>query len=346
VGAEAYTLGTHVFLGSGANRKEVIGHEFGHVDKNIKGVAETGSDNGAGVSVTDPGQASERAAAADGAAFAAGARIAPSVATRPAATPGAGAGVAVQRVLRASAADVVEVQPVAGNAAVNGIIQRADAAPEEAIEPAFTFDARMGANPHLFTNGTQNFWVGTPPAPDGYWTMPGMQHCAYMATYWLRHEDHRGGLRFLDFAAGDRRDASMKVRSWADRGGGAAQVQYAATELHGAAVQPAVVIKKAAAGALPPGTQIWFGTDSHAEAALVTEDGKFLMYDPNTGATTKRTSQQFCQYMAGKNAAVVHYGSAVEPEAGPAAAPEAGPAAAPKAGPGAHPKDCACCAVM
>ncbi|MGW4879716.1 eCIS core domain-containing protein [Streptomyces sp. NPDC004262] len=79
LGAQAMTVGAHVFLGPGmAGNKEVMGHELGHVDKNLRGVRETGADNGAGLSVTDPGQDSERTAAADGAAFAAGARTAPS----------------------------------------------------------------------------------------------------------------------------------------------------------------------------------------------------------------------------------------------------------------------------
>jgi hypothetical protein len=80
LGADAMTVGTHVFLGPAAHgRKDVIGHELGHVDKNLRGDRETGHDNGAGVGVTDPGQTSERIAAADGAAFAAGAATAPSV---------------------------------------------------------------------------------------------------------------------------------------------------------------------------------------------------------------------------------------------------------------------------
>ncbi|MFI1414341.1 DUF4157 domain-containing protein [Streptomyces sp. NPDC020707] len=79
LGAQAMTVGAHVFLGPGmAGNKEVMGHELGHVDKNLRGIQETGDDNGAGLSVTNPGQDSERTAAADGAAFAAGARTAPS----------------------------------------------------------------------------------------------------------------------------------------------------------------------------------------------------------------------------------------------------------------------------
>lgn len=80
LGAQAMTVGNHVFLGpQAAGRKDVIGHELGHVKENLAGVRETGNDNGAGLAVTDPGQGSERAAEADGAAFGAGARTAPSV---------------------------------------------------------------------------------------------------------------------------------------------------------------------------------------------------------------------------------------------------------------------------
>ncbi|MFC8099722.1 DUF4157 domain-containing protein [Streptomyces sp. NPDC057363] len=87
LGAQAMTVGTHVFLGPQASgRKDLLGHELGHVDKNLRGNRETGNNNGAGVTVTDPGQDSERTAAADGAAFAAGVRTAPSVVAQRAAT--------------------------------------------------------------------------------------------------------------------------------------------------------------------------------------------------------------------------------------------------------------------
>ncbi|MFC7980369.1 DUF4157 domain-containing protein [Streptomyces sp. NPDC057336] len=87
LGAQAMTVGTHVFLGpQAAGRKDLIGHELGHVDKNLRGHHETGNSNGAGVTVTDPGQDSERAAEADGAAFAAGAATAPSVVAQRAAS--------------------------------------------------------------------------------------------------------------------------------------------------------------------------------------------------------------------------------------------------------------------
>ncbi|MFH8239598.1 DUF4157 domain-containing protein [Streptomyces sp. NPDC018321] len=91
LGAQAMTVGTHVFLGpQAAGRKDLIGHELGHVDKNLRGHRETGNSNGAGVTVTDPGQDSERTAEADGAAFAAGAATAPSVVAQRAFAAGTG----------------------------------------------------------------------------------------------------------------------------------------------------------------------------------------------------------------------------------------------------------------
>ncbi|WP_239765814.1 DUF4157 domain-containing protein [Streptomyces sp. CL12-4] len=80
MGAQAMTVGSHIFLGpSAVGNTEILAHEASHLDKNLRGVRETGNDNGAGVTVTDPGQGSERAAVADGAAFASGAATAPSV---------------------------------------------------------------------------------------------------------------------------------------------------------------------------------------------------------------------------------------------------------------------------
>ncbi|MFF7363451.1 DUF4157 domain-containing protein [Streptomyces sp. NPDC008125] len=80
MGAAAMTVGNHIFLSAGAAAsEELIGHELSHVDKNLKGVTETGHTNGAGVTVTSPRQDSERAAERDGSAYAAGQRTAPSL---------------------------------------------------------------------------------------------------------------------------------------------------------------------------------------------------------------------------------------------------------------------------
>ena len=87
MGAQAMTVGSHLFLPpEGTRNKVLVGHELSHLDKNLKGERETGTDNGAGVTVTDPAQRSERTADTDGAAFAAGAGTAPSVIAQPAAT--------------------------------------------------------------------------------------------------------------------------------------------------------------------------------------------------------------------------------------------------------------------
>ncbi|MFD7812747.1 hypothetical protein ACFV6E_07330 [Streptomyces sp. NPDC059785] len=119
------TVGTHVLLGEGAaGSKEVMGHELGHVDKNLRGMPETGSDNGSGVSVTDPDQRSERVAAADGAAFAAGAGTAPSLGSRPAQglAPRPAPGNAI-------VARMLALQSAAGNRAVARMMGAAGAPP-------------------------------------------------------------------------------------------------------------------------------------------------------------------------------------------------------------------------
>ena len=101
-GAKAMTVDTHIFFGAGAEHDTATAfHEFGHLDKNTRGIAESGTDNGSGVPMTNPNQSSERVAATDGAAAANGAEVAPSVAQRAVdqgAATGAGPGDAVQRV--------------------------------------------------------------------------------------------------------------------------------------------------------------------------------------------------------------------------------------------------------
>nr|WP_257101903.1 DUF4157 domain-containing protein [Streptomyces sp. alain-838] len=68
LGAQAMTVGKDIFLGpSAVGNTRILAHEASHLDKNLRGVRETGNDNGAGVTVTDPGQDSERAAETDGA---------------------------------------------------------------------------------------------------------------------------------------------------------------------------------------------------------------------------------------------------------------------------------------
>ncbi|MFE0419462.1 eCIS core domain-containing protein [Streptomyces tendae] len=80
MGAEAMTIGMDVFLGPSAiGNEEILAHEASHLDKNSRGIKETGSASGGSPAVTDPGQSSEVAAANDGAAFKAGHSTAPSL---------------------------------------------------------------------------------------------------------------------------------------------------------------------------------------------------------------------------------------------------------------------------
>ncbi len=77
------TIGTHIFAPPEAVRDmHLMGHELSHVNENLNGTRETGKSNGAGVTVTDPGQNSELKADRDGVSFAAGAASAPSVVTQ------------------------------------------------------------------------------------------------------------------------------------------------------------------------------------------------------------------------------------------------------------------------
>ncbi|MFE0799959.1 DUF4157 domain-containing protein [Streptomyces sp. NPDC058812] len=113
LGAEAMTVGKHIFLGPKADTKTLV-HEASHLDKNIKGIPETGNNHGAGLTVTDPGQGSERAADTDSDAFMSGAGTAPSVvAQRSVAEQADGSDMAVQRSTGGGGATVQRVTDLA-----------------------------------------------------------------------------------------------------------------------------------------------------------------------------------------------------------------------------------------
>lgn len=186
--------------------------------------------------------------------------------------------------------------------------------------PSVQFEETMGPNPMLYTDFT-NYWVGNHNPPQGYTNIE--QFCAYMATHWLTNGMPAGGLRFAEFPENIRQHAVTTVAGWASSGGGQAQVQYAASRTGGHAVTQQQVIADVDARRFPVGTRIWFGDDRHAEAAaVVTKDHQFLMYDPNTGNTTRRTADGFKSYIASKNAFVVHVAD------------------------GPTKEDCSCCRVM
>ncbi|MGW0608003.1 eCIS core domain-containing protein [Streptomyces sp. NPDC002640] len=97
IGARAYTSGSHVVIGDGGGDKHTLAHELTHVVQQRRGPV-SGTDNGAGLSVSDPSDRFEREAEANAHRVMAGpAPQAPSShdGTTRAAT--AGAGHAVQR---------------------------------------------------------------------------------------------------------------------------------------------------------------------------------------------------------------------------------------------------------
>ncbi|MEU3415874.1 DUF4157 domain-containing protein [Streptomyces sp. NPDC006658] len=64
VGARAYTSGSHVVLGDGGGDKHTLAHELTHVIQQRQGPV-AGTDNGSGLSVSDPGDRFEREAEAN-----------------------------------------------------------------------------------------------------------------------------------------------------------------------------------------------------------------------------------------------------------------------------------------
>lgn len=205
-------------------------------------------------------------------------------------------------------------------------VQRAPAAngetsSQQSTQPNLTFADVKGANPGLFTDFNNNYWIGNAGSePDGYILIE--QHCAYMAAYWLTHGHGAGGLRFADLDESTRRTASNTVIQWGSSGGANAQTNHAIAVTGGHSVSLANLQSDVAAGSLPPGSLIWFGNDAHAEAAVVTSSHQYLTYDPNTGLATTRTANGFRDYISTKNVFVVR------------PAPEADPAT------------CKCCIIM
>ncbi|MYV61023.1 DUF4157 domain-containing protein [Streptomyces sp. SID4931] len=64
VGARAYTSGNHVVIGDGGGDKHTLAHELTHVIQQRRGPV-AGTDNGSGLSVSDPGDRFEREAEAN-----------------------------------------------------------------------------------------------------------------------------------------------------------------------------------------------------------------------------------------------------------------------------------------
>lgn len=103
IGARAYTSGSHVVIGAGGTDKHTLAHELTHVVQQRQSPVD-GTDNGAGLSISDPGDRFEREAETNAARVMRG--TAPE---QPSDEPESAAGTAVQR-MSASGGSLPSVQ--------------------------------------------------------------------------------------------------------------------------------------------------------------------------------------------------------------------------------------------
>ncbi len=94
VGARAYTSGSHVVIGDGGGDRHTLAHELTHVVQQRQGPV-AGTDNGAGLRVSDPSDRFEREAEANAARVMASGRAAEAGVRRSAEAPVAAGGAAV-----------------------------------------------------------------------------------------------------------------------------------------------------------------------------------------------------------------------------------------------------------
>ncbi|WUU43592.1 DUF4157 domain-containing protein [Streptomyces sp. NBC_00659] len=98
IGARAYTSGSHVVLGAGGGDKHTLAHELTHVVQQRQGPV-AGTDNGAGLRVSDPSDRFEREAEANaGRVLAAGPQAPTNVPHHAVPSPASGSHPSVQRV--------------------------------------------------------------------------------------------------------------------------------------------------------------------------------------------------------------------------------------------------------
>jgi hypothetical protein len=308
IGAHAFTVGTDIVLGAGAaNNDEIIGHEAGHAHKNKLGIPESGADNGAGLNVTNPNQNSETAAAADGAAFAAGAEHAPSLTAQRAITDGTGTATpTVQRVVASKIEEAKKKRKKKKKKKHqddSGGLQDVEAGPSI---PYLIISHDLPSNPWLYGDGNQHFWMGwSGDQPPGY-EVPVQQFCGYLAVYWLNNGHSRKGLTAAGLGEARQQSAAQHLAQWGSPGGGIpAQTQYAVHQLGGEEIHRDTLMQEAADGQLAPGTKIMFADEDHTEATYVTKNGGFLIYNPNTGEAHEYSAEGFCAYIQHKDAFVI-----------------------------------------
>lgn len=150
---------------------------------------------------------------------------------------------------------------------------------------AIVYSSGLGPNPTLYftgnASGGENYRVSSAVLGEPWQKVE--QFCAYLATQWLLGGAGPGGLTFDGLA---NKDAAVNVvKDWAGNGGAAGQVAYASNQIGGVSVpNRKTVVDGISGGQYKPGTQIWFGTDVHAMAAVVLTNASLRVYDPNTGA--------------------------------------------------------------
>ncbi|MFJ9577235.1 DUF4157 domain-containing protein [Streptomyces sp. NPDC101191] len=118
IGARAYTSGSNVVIGSGGADKHTLAHELTHVVQQRSGPV-SGTDNGAGLALSDPSDAFERAAEANARRVMAGPPVQRATEQRESTEPGrpgrAGDGAPVQRMLGFETEVSLPVQDSAGH---------------------------------------------------------------------------------------------------------------------------------------------------------------------------------------------------------------------------------------
>ncbi|MEH2102985.1 MAG: DUF4157 domain-containing protein [Nostoc sp.] len=177
--------------------------------------------------------------------------------------------------------------------------------PSENAAPEY--DGELGSNPTLYfqidAHGNYKYKVKTGNPGNEWFRVE--QFCSYLATHWLTSGHESGGLRFTDLSTNDRQKAVNALIKWSSSGGLKAQQTYAKEQINGTAKEKNTVQKEIKSNKYSKDTRIWFGTDLHAEAAVVIKSGVYRVYDPNTGKTQKMSSQEFLGYVSTRNAFVV-----------------------------------------
>ena len=111
-------------------------------------------------------------------------------------------------------------------------------------------------------------------------------------------------MKFADLGSGQ--DAAVQTLiSWGDSGGLAAQVNFAKQKIGGDTMEKSKLLADAKIGNLKEGMKIWFGSDTHSQAARVGKLKMVTVYNPTGGNVSRMTGAEFANAAAGASAFVV-----------------------------------------